>query len=215
VVEQLPGRWFEAMSTPLEIELPKLAPLDKEDVRAIRSFLPGKLLGRTAAFLSLSLLVLGFVVAIKVSLHQFPDLERAIPAWAWGMLLGLCFLAVAAQVALEWRAERSRRVLQLLAVKPDAVPTGYFRIGPYQDLICVNSGFAAAKASGKPTKTGVTVPISRFHGLSSVNVPAVVHSEHFRAVTPSGQVVDHRQNSTDATRATDDATADLSRQPSV
>jgi hypothetical protein len=30
----------------------------------------------------------------------------------------------------------------------------------------------------------VTVPISQFHGLSSGNVPDVVHSKHFRAVTP-------------------------------
>jgi hypothetical protein len=50
----------------------------------------------------------------------------------------------------------------------------------------VNSGFAAAKVRGNPTKASITVPISRFHGLSSVNVPDVVHLEHFRAVTPTG-----------------------------
>jgi hypothetical protein len=36
-------------------QLPKL---DKEDIKAVRSFLPGKLLSRTAAFLSLIVLVL-------------------------------------------------------------------------------------------------------------------------------------------------------------
>ena len=89
-------RWREGeMSTDtLKFEIPKLPELDQEDIKAIRSFLPGKLLGRTAAILSLVLLVLGFVIAIKVSLHQFPDLEHAIPAWAYGVLLGLCFLAV-------------------------------------------------------------------------------------------------------------------------
>src|ERR1700674_5299322 len=93
----------------LKLEIPKLPQLDEEDVKAIRSFLPGKLLGRTAAFLSLVLLVLGFVIAIKVSLGQFPDLERGIPPWAYGVLFGLCFLAVVAQVIVEWRAERTRR----------------------------------------------------------------------------------------------------------
>ena len=41
-------------------ELPKLPQLNEEDVKAVRGFLPGKLLGRTAAILSLVLLVLGF-----------------------------------------------------------------------------------------------------------------------------------------------------------
>ncbi len=117
----------------LKIEIPKLLPLDTKDVKAVRSFLPGKLLGRTAAFLSLVLLVLGFVIAIKVSLGQFPDLERGIPPWAYGVLFGLPVLAVVAQLIVEWRAERTRRSMQILAVKPGAEQTGYFRIGPYQN----------------------------------------------------------------------------------
>ncbi len=117
----------------LKLEIPKLPQLDEQDVKAIRSFLPGKLLVRTAAFLSLVLLVLGFVIAIKVSLHQFPDLERAIPPWAYGMLLGFCFLTVVTQVVLESLAERTRRSMQILAVKLGAEQTGYFRIGPYQN----------------------------------------------------------------------------------
>ena len=44
----------------LGIELPKLPELDKEDIKAVRSFLPGKLLSRTAALLALAVLVLGF-----------------------------------------------------------------------------------------------------------------------------------------------------------
>jgi hypothetical protein len=35
-------------------------------------------------------------------------------------------------------------------------------------------------------KASVTDPISQFYGLSSFNVPDVVHSEHFRVVTPYG-----------------------------
>jgi chromosomal replication initiation ATPase DnaA len=46
---------------------------------------------------------------------------------------GLCFLAVVVQVVVEWRAERTRRSMQILAVKPGAEQTGYFRIGPYQN----------------------------------------------------------------------------------
>jgi formylglycine-generating enzyme required for sulfatase activity len=115
----------------LKFEIPKLPELDKEDVKAIRSFLPGKLLGRTAAFLSLVALVLGFVLIIKVGIHQIPELENAIPAWVYIGLFGLCILVVVIQVVLELLGERTRRAMQMLAVKPGAEQTGYFRIGPY------------------------------------------------------------------------------------
>ena len=36
----------------LGIQLPKLPELDKDDLKAVRSFLPGKLLSRTAALLA-------------------------------------------------------------------------------------------------------------------------------------------------------------------
>ena len=54
---------------------PKLPKLDKEDVKAVRGFLPGKLLGRTAAFLSLVLLVLVFVKAADLGLKQLLGTE--------------------------------------------------------------------------------------------------------------------------------------------
>jgi hypothetical protein len=38
-----------------------------------------------------------------------------------------------AQIFAEWHAERSRRRVQAMAVKTDAVQDGYFRIGPYLD----------------------------------------------------------------------------------
>jgi len=110
-----------------ELELPKL---DKEDLKAVRSFLPGKLLGRTAALLSLALIVLSFAIALNASLRQFLNIELGL--WTYGILIG-SFLAVVAQVALEWRAERNRRMLQALAIKPGTEQTGYFRIGPYQN----------------------------------------------------------------------------------
>src|SRR5258708_2381824 len=98
----------------LKLEIPKLPQLDEQDVKAIRSFLPGKLLGRTAPFLTLVLLVPAFVIAIKVSLHQSPHLARATPPWAYGMLLGFCFLTVVTQVVPESLAERTRRSMQIL-----------------------------------------------------------------------------------------------------
>jgi hypothetical protein len=122
----------------LKFESPKLPQLDKQDVKAIRSFLPGKLLSRTAALLSLVLPVLGFVFAINA----------AIPTWGYG-LFGLCFLAVLAQLVVEWRAERTRRLMQILAVKPGAEQTGYFRIGPYQSTAEDRAKFKRADQAEK------------------------------------------------------------------
>jgi hypothetical protein len=117
----------------LTVKIPKLPELDKDDLKAIRSFLPGKLLGRTAALLSLVVLLICVAAAANASLHRFPDLEHILPSWAIWALLGLCFLAVAAQMFLEWRANRNRAYLLQLAIKPGAVQTGYFRIGAYAD----------------------------------------------------------------------------------
>jgi hypothetical protein len=52
-------------------ESPKLLTLDKANVKAIRSFLPGKVLGRTAALLALVVLVLGFATSVDVGLERF------------------------------------------------------------------------------------------------------------------------------------------------
>ena len=48
-------------------------------------------------------------------------------------MIGLPVLIVGAQILAEWQAERKRKQAQALAVKVDAVPEGYFRIGPYLD----------------------------------------------------------------------------------
>src|SRR5258706_13578075 len=112
-----------------KVELPKLR---EEDLKAVRSFLPGKLLARAAALLSLALLFVIYAIALDLSLRQF--LKAELGLWFYGILIGP-FLAVVAQVALEWRAERNRRMLQALAVKPGIEQTGYFRIGPYQDTV--------------------------------------------------------------------------------
>ena len=49
------------------------------------------------------------------------------------VFLGIPVLIAIAQVPAEWQAERKRKQAQALAVKVDAVPEGYFRIGPYLD----------------------------------------------------------------------------------
>jgi formylglycine-generating enzyme required for sulfatase activity len=126
-----------------------LPELDKEDVKAVRSFLPGKLVGRTTALLALVLGVITTVIAIRAELHQFPDLERATPTWAYGMLIGFCFLAVVFQSVFESHARRTRRVMQNLAVKPGAEQTGYFRIGPYQNAPEDRAKFSRADQAGK------------------------------------------------------------------
>ncbi len=114
------------------LRLPELPKLDQRDIETVRSFLPGKLLSRTAALLSLIVLVLGFAGAVDWMLEQRLDIHLREMPWLRAMLLGgLPLLAVAAQVALEWQAERQRRLMRELAIKPSQVLHGYFRIGPY------------------------------------------------------------------------------------
>jgi Leucine-rich repeat (LRR) protein len=52
------------------LDLPKLPTIDKADIEAVRSFLPGKLLGRTAALLSLVLLVVAWVGGVDAGLKK-------------------------------------------------------------------------------------------------------------------------------------------------
>ena len=76
-----------------------------------------------AALLSLVLLVFGLAIAAKLGLRRLLEVI-ARPQCAYGIPIGLPFLAVVAQ----GRAERNRATLRALAVKEQ---TGYFRIGPY------------------------------------------------------------------------------------
>jgi hypothetical protein len=112
---------------------PKLLELDKKDVEAVRSFLPGKVLGRTGALLALVVLVLGFAGSLDVAVEKFLGFPLEPPWLKYTLLIGLPVLIVGAQIAAEWAADRKRKQAQALAVKVDAVPEGYFRIGPYLD----------------------------------------------------------------------------------
>ena len=123
---------------------PKLLELDKKDVEAVRSFLPGKVLGRTAALLALVLLVLGFAGSLDVAVEKFLGFPLEPPWLKSTVLIGFPVLIVAAQILAEWRAERKRRQAQALAVKVEAVPEDYFRIGPYLDTAEDRAKFARA-----------------------------------------------------------------------
>ena len=87
---------------------PKLLELDKKDVEAVRSFLPGKVLGRTAALLALVLLVLGFAGSLDVAVEKFLGFPLEPPWLKSTVLIGFPVLIVAAQILAEWRAERKR-----------------------------------------------------------------------------------------------------------
>jgi hypothetical protein len=69
--------------------LPTLPAIDKADIEAVRNFFPGKLLGRTAALLSLVLLVLGWVYGVDSALRKLFDIVPQ-PIWLWyGLLIGV------------------------------------------------------------------------------------------------------------------------------
>jgi hypothetical protein len=114
------------------IRLPKLPELDKKDIKAVRSFLPGKLLSRAGAFLALAVIALGLGGLAKQELKQLLDVDLSSTPWLYyALFLALPLLAVASQLVVEWRAEYGRRTLQRLAVKAGVEQSGYFRIGPY------------------------------------------------------------------------------------
>ena len=113
--------------------LPKWLGLNNEDVDAVRSFLPGKVLGRTAALLALVVLVLGVAGSLDVASERFLGTRLEPPFLRYTALIGLPVIIVGAQILAEWVADRKRREAQALAVKVEAVPEGFFRIGPYLD----------------------------------------------------------------------------------
>ncbi|MSP01772.1 MAG: hypothetical protein EXR07_12100 [Acetobacteraceae bacterium] len=120
-----------ALTDAFRSRLPKPPALDKDDLKAVKTFLPGKAISRTAALLSLIVLALGFAGLIDQGL-KFIGLERPSPQWLYySLLFGLPMLAVLVQLAIEWRADRNRRERLILAVATGEQPAGYFRIGPY------------------------------------------------------------------------------------
>jgi Leucine-rich repeat (LRR) protein len=111
---------------------------------AARRFLPGKLVSRIAAALSMGLVALGSTSAIDRLLKRWLELDLAAKPWLRFGLIGLPLLAAAAQLLLEWHSERNRRARQRLAVRPGAEQSGYFRIGPYTSTEEDQAGFDRA-----------------------------------------------------------------------
>ena len=111
-------------------DLPKLPEIDKENLEAVRNFLPGKLLGRTAALLMLTVTVMVWAIAVDKGLKEFFEIQ-SLPSWMKFGVLGLTTFVVAWQVFLEWGAARNQREAKRLALTEPQVPVGYFRIGPY------------------------------------------------------------------------------------
>jgi hypothetical protein len=127
----------------LGVALPKVPGLDSASLKAVRTSLPGKLLGRTAAILAAAVLVLGFAELANSSMAHL-GLVLSPPWLHRTLLLGLPGLIIATQLPNEWWAERNRRLAGLLAIKPSAVPDDYFRIGPYLDTDKDRHGFTRA-----------------------------------------------------------------------
>jgi hypothetical protein len=116
----------------------KLPEIASEDLKAIRGFLPGKLLGRTAALLSLALSLTLAYLEYFGPIHGVTAVgeKLGLTSHSWyqdGVVFGLPFLTVAAQSFNEWRAKSVERTLKTLATRDGAEQSGYFRIGPYLD----------------------------------------------------------------------------------
>jgi hypothetical protein len=112
----------------LGIELPKLPKLNREDIKAVRSFLPGKLLSRTAALLSLLVPPLTAAGVVDQVLQRVLNVDLlSTPRFQhYGLLFGLPLLAVASQLVIEFRAKRSRRSVTRIASRSRPAIRGKF-----------------------------------------------------------------------------------------
>jgi Leucine-rich repeat (LRR) protein len=122
---------------------PQIPVLDAAAIKAVRNSLPGKLLGRTAAILSIVVLVLGFAELAGARMAHMGLLPG--PPWLnYALLIGVPALIIAVQLLNEWEADRNRRKAIELAIKPALVPDEYFRIGPYLDTVRDRAAFVRA-----------------------------------------------------------------------
>jgi Leucine-rich repeat (LRR) protein len=132
--------WETALSA-----LPKVNPADDEK---IRTFLPGKLLSRTAALLSLLLLVLGLASLFKLAWVAGLNLP-SMSQWQIGALIAAAATIVSVQIFVEWRATQRRNLATELSLQVSSVPTGYFRIGPYLDTEVDRAAFHRADGAAE------------------------------------------------------------------
>jgi hypothetical protein len=120
------------------VHLAGLPEIASEDLKAIRGVLPGKLLGRAAALLSLALSLALTYLEYFGPIHGITAVgeKLGLTSHSWyqdGVVFGLPFLTIAAQSFNEWRARSAERTLKALATRDAADQSGYFRIGPYLD----------------------------------------------------------------------------------
>ena len=111
----------------------KLPKIDPENIEAVRNFLPGKVLGRTAALLMLTVTVLAWAGGVDYVLQERFGIKLQPAGLHFFVLFGVPVLMISWQVFLEWRARCNQRKAKRLALSEPQVPTGYFRIGPYQN----------------------------------------------------------------------------------
>ncbi len=96
--------------------LNKLPQIDKDSIQAVRNFLPGKVLGRTAAVFMLMVTVLAWAGAVDIGLKKFFGIELQPPWVRFCVLFGLPLLIVTWQLFLEWEAARNQRQAKRLAL---------------------------------------------------------------------------------------------------
>src|SRR5262245_529983 len=101
-----------------------LSPVPKADIAAVRSFLPGKLLGRVSALLSLVAVTLAAAGKVDQKLQALGVDLKPTPWLHYGLLFGLPIAVIAAQAIVEWQTARRRKMLKALAITPRAVQAG-------------------------------------------------------------------------------------------
>jgi Leucine Rich repeats (2 copies) len=107
--------------------------LDPADVKAIRNSWPGRFLGLLSAVCASVLLVLAYLGLIDQALKRLFEVDLSQRPFLHYSLLGSPGLVLLAYLCTEALGDRRRRAAQKLAIKIGAIPSGYFRIGPYLD----------------------------------------------------------------------------------
>jgi hypothetical protein len=108
--------------------------VDKADLDAVRAFVPGKLLGRTAALLSLTVLTLAQMGALDVALRKVFDVDLTSfhPLWRFGLIGALPVLVIGVQLFVEWRAQAQARRIRDRTVAVATAKDHHFKVGPYE-----------------------------------------------------------------------------------
>lgn len=118
------------MNAPLAMSA-VIAP-DADDLKKVRSFLPGRILGRTAAAIALLITLAGVTGGLDYALRewlQIPPDAFPLPIWQMALIAGIAIGG--AQVGWELWELRRTRLLKALASTLEIKRSGYFRLAPY------------------------------------------------------------------------------------